>query len=173
MRLEQILDMLGNETRREILQLLSERPCYVTELSQELDIGHKAIIEHLEGMRRAGIIASQFKKVEKGRPRKYFAITQNLILEIKIGQDHFDIESFVPEIDEEILKSIPNLRNVTRRLEDISRLTGAQRIRELEIAHDELNAEHRNLSEAKKVVEYLLGEVRTQLRKPSEIAQLF
>jgi len=173
MKLEQILNMLGNETRREILQLLSERPCYVTELSQELDIGHKAIIEHLEGMRRAGMIAAQFKKIEKGRPRKYFAITQDLILEIKIGQDHFDIETMVPEIDEEILRSLPSLRNVTRRLEDVSSLKGAQMVRELEIVHEELDGELRNITEAKKVVEYLLGEVRTQLRRQNQVSQMF
>jgi ArsR family transcriptional regulator len=173
MRLERILDMLGNETRREILHLLSEKPCYVTELSQELEIGHKAIIEHLEGMQRAGIIEAKFKKIEKGRPRKYFTITQDLILEIRIGQDQFDIERLVPEIDEDILSSIPKLRNITLRLEDISRLTGAQRIRELEVAYDELEAELKNINEAKKVVEYLLGEIRNRLREESEAVGVF
>lgn len=173
MRLEQILDMLGNETRRDILQLLSERPCYVTELSQELEIGHKAIIEHLENMRRAGILVARFKKIEKGRPRKYFTIAQELILEIKIGHDQFDIESFVPEIDEKILTSFPSLKNITLRLDDVSRLTGDQRIGELEIAYEELVAELKNITEAKNVIEYLLSEVRTQLRKESEAAELF
>ncbi len=172
MRLEHILDMLGNETRREILQLLSERPFYVTELSQELEIGHKAIIEHLESMRRAGILESRFKKIEKGRPRKYFVIVKDLILEIKIGQDHFDVESMVPEIDEAILASIPSLRHIKRRLEDASRLTGANRIRELEVAHDELNAELKKISEAKKIVEYLLGDVRAQLRNKGQTVEL-
>ncbi len=165
MRLEQILDMLGSETRREILQLLSEKPCYVTELSQELEIGHKAIIEHLEGMRRAGMIEAQFQKIEKGRPRKYFTLTHDLILEIKIGQGHFELESLAPEIDEEILNSIPALRNITQRLEDIPKLPGGQRINELEIAYEELDSELKKINEAKMVIEFLLGEVRTQIRR--------
>lgn len=164
MQLEDILNMLGNETRREILQLLSERPCYVSQLSQELKVGQKAVIEHLERMSRAGILESRVMKIEKGRPRKYYGISQEVILEVKIGQSFFDIADISPALDQEILESLPKLKQITEKLERISQLEGAERIRELERVHDELLDELGNLDTAKKVVEYLLAQVRDDIR---------
>lgn len=165
MRLEEILDLLGNETRREILQLLSERPCYVSQLSQELKVGQKAIIQHLELMRRVGILETKFRKIEKGRPRKYYGISKEVILEIKIGQDFFNIASLSPEPDMELLEAMPKLKHLTERLEAVSGLGGEEKIRELEKIHEELSKEQENLDEARKIVEYLLGRIRAELRE--------
>ncbi|MBR9689557.1 MAG: ArsR family transcriptional regulator, partial [Candidatus Altiarchaeota archaeon] len=40
----ELLDCLGNPTRRRILFLLADRPRFVTELSETLKIGRKAVI---------------------------------------------------------------------------------------------------------------------------------
>lgn len=157
--------MLGNETRREILQLLSERPCYVSELSQELNIGQKAIIEHLELMRQAGILESRFKKIEKGRPRKYYLISQDLCLEVRIGQDLFNVESLPLTIDEEILDTLPKLKRITERLKGISGLEGEEKIEELRKVYEELEIEKRNITDARKVIEYLLTQIRNEIRE--------
>jgi ArsR family transcriptional regulator len=164
MRLEEILNLLGNETRREILQLLSERPCYVSQLSQELNVGQKAIIEHLELMRRVGILNTEFKKIEKGRPRKYYGISKEVILEIKIGQDSFNIASLSPGLDADILKTMPRLKKITERLETVSMLAGEEKIQELTRLHQELIRERENLDEARKIIEYLLGQIKAELR---------
>ncbi|RLM32686.1 ArsR family transcriptional regulator, partial [Haloferax sp. Atlit-109R] len=42
-----LLDLLGNENRRRILRLLATKPCYVTEISEYLDVSPKAVIDHL------------------------------------------------------------------------------------------------------------------------------
>lgn len=164
MRLEELLDLLGNETRREILQLLSERPCYVSQLSQELNVGQKAIIEHLELMRRVGILNTEFRKIEKGRPRKYYGISKEVILEIKIGQDSFNIAGFSPEMDLEVLETMPRLKRITERLESVSEMSGEEKLGELEKIHKELMRERENLDEARKIIEYLLGQVKAELR---------
>ncbi|NOZ77019.1 MAG: ArsR family transcriptional regulator [Euryarchaeota archaeon] len=132
MRMEDILDILGNETRRGILQLLSERPCYVSELSQELNIGQKAIIEHLELMRQLGILEARHQKIEKGRPRKYFGISRDFILEVRIGQDDFNVQTLYPDISEGILKDFPNLSEINDQLKEIEGLQGERRIEKLE-----------------------------------------
>lgn len=165
MRLEEILNMLGNETRREILQLLSERPCYVSQLSQELNIGQKAIIEHLELMRRIGILDTKFRKIEKGRPRKYYGITKEVLLEIKIGHDSFNIATLSPSLDKELLKTLPKLKQITEKLEAISEIKGEEKIRALENIYEELLSERENLDEAKKIIEYLLGQIKAELRR--------
>jgi ArsR family transcriptional regulator len=164
MRIEEILDMLGSETRREILQLLSEKPCYITQLSQELNIGQKAIIEHLELMREVGILETKFRKIEKGRPRKYYGISKELILEIKIGHDFFGIETLTPRIDEDILDALPNLKQITKEIDKISELDEKEKIEELERIYSELLGEQRRITEARKVVAYLLGQIRNEIK---------
>jgi ArsR family transcriptional regulator len=85
----QLLNILGNENRRNILKLLSLRPFYVTEISERLHVAPKAVISHLSMLERAGII--QFFVDE--RRRKYFRIADNLLLEVQISPFSYDVES--------------------------------------------------------------------------------
>ena len=68
------LDILGNENRRNILNLLSYRPCYVTEISEELKVSPKAIIDHLKILEEAGLVESFHDQ----QGRKYFQIANNV-----------------------------------------------------------------------------------------------
>ena len=70
--MEAILDVMGCKTRRDIINLLREEPMFVSEISNALNIGQKAIIEHLRAMEEIGILNSSFKKIVRGRPRKYY-----------------------------------------------------------------------------------------------------
>jgi len=109
---EKLLDTLGNDTRRKILFLLAERPRFVTEISEELKIGRKAIIEHLSLMENSGLIFSMEKRLTKGRPRKYFEIKEEIFFNIgicpsfvdfsqlKSTQDIEEIEQLDMELDE-------------------------------------------------------------------------
>ena len=84
MDLESILDVMGCKTRRDILNLLTEEPRFVSEISKELEIGQKAIIEHLKAMEELGLLKSSFQKIERGRPRKYYDISQKMEIQIMI-----------------------------------------------------------------------------------------
>lgn len=109
---ERILDTLGNNTRRRILFLLAERPCFVTEISEQLSIGRKAIIEHLSLMEHSGLIFSTEKRLTQGRPRKYFEIKKEIFFNIgicpsfvdfsqlKSSEDIEEIEQLDMELDE-------------------------------------------------------------------------
>jgi ArsR family transcriptional regulator len=165
MDIEKLLNMLGNETRREILQMLSERPYYVSEISQELSIGQKAIIEHLSLMRGIGIIESKFEKVKRGRPRKYFLISKDVILEVSIGADTFHARTSPITIDEDVLNSLPKLKKITRRLEEFSELDVGANKEELSKIYRELEEEKENISQARKVIECIQGRIRSELKK--------
>lgn len=84
-----MLDILGNENRRRILQLLSRRPHYVSEISERLDIGPKAVIEHLDLLSRAGIV----EFYTNDRRRKYCRIGNNVRLEVFISTHSYEVES--------------------------------------------------------------------------------
>ncbi len=76
-----LLDILGNENRRKIIQLLANRPCYVSEISGRLGVGPKAIISHLNLLEQAGLIECS---VDEQR-RKYFNIVNNMRLEVSVS----------------------------------------------------------------------------------------
>jgi ArsR family transcriptional regulator len=83
-----LMDILGNENRRNILNLLSYRPCYVTEISEELKVSPKAIIDHLKILEEAGIIESFHDQ----QGRKYFQIANNVSIEVSISPIAFQIQ---------------------------------------------------------------------------------
>jgi ArsR family transcriptional regulator len=103
--MEDILDVMGCRTRREIINLLREEPRFVSEISQELEIGQKAIIEHLRAMEEIGILESSFKKIVRGRPRKYYDMPHDFTINITITENSFDVN-----ISEDILnlKQLPS-----------------------------------------------------------------
>ena len=89
--MEAILDVMGCKTRRDIMDLLREEPRFVSEISQELQIGQKAIIEHLRAMEDIGILTSSTKKVVRGRPRKYYDMPNDVNVNITITKNTFNV----------------------------------------------------------------------------------
>jgi len=86
------LDLLGNANRRRILRLLSGKPCYVTEISESLDVSPKAVIDHLDKLEAAGLVES---RTDDGR-RKYYYISRNLRLEVNVSPYDFGAKSAYP-----------------------------------------------------------------------------
>ncbi|KTG09482.1 MarR family transcriptional regulator [Haloprofundus marisrubri] len=87
-----LLDLLGNENRRRILRLLSHKPCYVTEISEYLNVSPKAVIDHLRKLEEAGLVESR----TDDQRRKYFNIAQNVRLEVNVSPYGFGTKSAYP-----------------------------------------------------------------------------
>src|SRR6056297_1488633 len=87
-----LLDLLGNENRRRILRLLSQKPCYVTEISEYLGVSPKAVIDHLRKLEEAGLVESR----TDDQRRKYFSISRNLRLEVNVSPYEFGMKSAYP-----------------------------------------------------------------------------
>ena len=83
---------MGCKTRRDILNFLRDEPRFVSQISQELEVGQKAIIEHLRAMEETGLLSSSFQKIERGRPRKYYDISQNIEFQIFISQGNIRVK---------------------------------------------------------------------------------
>jgi ArsR family transcriptional regulator len=80
--ISRLLDILGNRNRRRIIQLLRQKPCFVTEISERLTISPKAVIEHLQLMERERILSSQNDE----RRRKYYYLTRDFNLMVTVQQ---------------------------------------------------------------------------------------
>lgn len=91
-----LLDILGNENRRKILKLLSHRPYYISEIVNQLNVGPKAILGHLDILERAGLI-----ECSNEQRRKYFYITGNVQLEVSLSPYLYGMEVNPIRIDDE------------------------------------------------------------------------
>ncbi|MFO7966233.1 MAG: ArsR family transcriptional regulator [Archaeoglobaceae archaeon] len=115
---EEILKVLGNESRRKILNLLSKKPCYTSEISYCLRMAPKVVQDHLEKLENLGIV----KRYEEGR-RRYYTINRNLRIEVSITPHRFNtsINSMIDKrremIDREIEEMFENFRSVREALE--------------------------------------------------------
>jgi ArsR family transcriptional regulator len=77
-----LLDILGNRNRRRIIELLRQKPCFVTEISETLVLSPKAVIDHLQMMEREAILSCQVDD----RRRKYYYLTNDILIDISRKQ---------------------------------------------------------------------------------------
>ena len=77
-----LLDILGNRNRRRIIELLRQKPCFVTEISEILMLSPKAVIDHLQMMEREAILSCQMDD----RRRKYYYLENDILIDINLKQ---------------------------------------------------------------------------------------
>jgi ArsR family transcriptional regulator len=75
-----LLDILGNRNRRRIIELLRQKPCFVTEISDTLTLSPKAVIEHLQMMEREMILSCQIDE----RRRKYYYLANDILVDVSL-----------------------------------------------------------------------------------------
>ncbi len=129
----ELLDILGNENRRRILQLLSFRPFYFNEMAKRLDVGPKAVISHLDMLERAGLIECY----RDNRRRKYFRIVDCLVMEVVVTPHTYGVRTYRPEgtIQKNVHRS-PDLDQLSARLRELE-----EKRRQLRCLLEEVEAE--------------------------------
>jgi ArsR family transcriptional regulator len=182
-----LLEVVGNETRRRILALLSKEPHYISEISRKLNVTQPAILKHLSVLQTAGLIEGFWRKNPLGAPRKYYKICDSVGIEIAISPKDFRITRQSQRMD--CSKYLETERAMKRLTEEINRTkdvaTKAAKAEELVKMADSLlsctdyqkgnwNCEncHRAASLRKEVSQVILyvsrGEIDSGLRKLTE-----
>jgi ArsR family transcriptional regulator len=77
-----LLDILGNRNRRRIIELLRQKPCFVTEISDTLVLSPKAVIDHLQMMERETILTCQMDE----RRRKYYFLAHDVLVDVSLKE---------------------------------------------------------------------------------------
>lgn len=89
-----LFDILGNETRRRILNLISHEPMYFNQLAKEIQTGQQAILRHVKILEDTGLIKSYSMRSELGAPdRKYYRVNSSFNLSISISNDNFTVRN--------------------------------------------------------------------------------
>jgi ArsR family transcriptional regulator len=110
-----ILDILGNRNRRRIIELLRQKPCFVTEISDRLLLSPKAVIEHLQLMEREEILSFRLDE----RRRKYYYLANDISVMVSLRRLE---ESITVSVDRNIRlrKSLGRLRKLVDAREELT-----------------------------------------------------
>jgi predicted transcriptional regulator len=88
----ELLEFLSNNTRRRILELLSDEDLYSFQISRMMDISPRIIGKYLEELKKLGIVSIEERKSDKGPFRKYASLNQAFSLIIDVGQNTFNVK---------------------------------------------------------------------------------
>ncbi len=164
-----LLDILGNETRRRILLLLTKRPYFVSELSQELGVGQKAVLEHLRILKSAGLIEERTEKIPRGRPRKYYTIKRGFKLEVMLTPYLFGAELYEPkevrktEVYSEAQRLIKSTEPIEEKVRELVEFLGT-----LEERLNEMLEAKRELEEVRLMVETYIENLLRRVAQEDE-----
>ena len=101
LEVSRLLDILGNRNRRRIIELLRQKPCFVTEISETLVLSPKAVIDHLQMMEREAILSCQVDD----RRRKYYYLANDIFIDISRKQVRGLTEAGDDDAESEQLKN--------------------------------------------------------------------
>ncbi|MDX1371883.1 MAG: helix-turn-helix domain-containing protein [Nitrososphaeraceae archaeon] len=91
---DQILDSLGNITRRKILKIISKEPMYFNQLAKEVGIGQQAVLRHVKVLEEVGLIDTYTEKSTLGAPtRKYYRLNSSFSLNLVFSKNEFRVNN--------------------------------------------------------------------------------
>jgi ArsR family transcriptional regulator len=133
-----LLDILGNRNRRRIIDLLRQKPCFVTEISETLTLSPKAVIEHLQLMEREAILSYQ----TDDRRRKYYYLANDISIDVSLKRLVRDVAEQIEEEagNEQLQNSIMMLARMIRShdklLDNLEQINHDIEIKLTDIAHN-------------------------------------
>ena len=83
--LDEVIGILGNPTRRLILERLSHEPSYPLQIAKDMGLSQQLVTSHLKAMEASGIVASQLKDSIRGPKRKMFSLSRSLLITIELA----------------------------------------------------------------------------------------
>ncbi|MGQ9583108.1 MAG: ArsR/SmtB family transcription factor [Thermoplasmatota archaeon] len=89
--LDELLAVLGNPLRREILARLTQETHYPLQLSRELKVSQQAIMKHLSVLKRYRLVrCAERRSTTLGPPRKCYISTGSFSIRIDFGPNAFE-----------------------------------------------------------------------------------
>ncbi|MFX1516541.1 MAG: ArsR/SmtB family transcription factor [Promethearchaeota archaeon] len=96
----EFFELIGSETRREILRSIANEPKYLFQLSQELNKTQQSLQRHLNCLMEKGWIVRESVEGPFGPSRKIYRIAKNLSVRITLSQHSFNFDVFEISIGE-------------------------------------------------------------------------
>lgn len=158
-----LLDILGNRNRRRIIELLRQKPCFVTEISDTLTLSPKAVIDHLQLMEREAILSSQIDE----RRRKYYFLAHDILIDVSLKEVRI-VSTGLPEeddADEQLKKSVIMLGRMIRAHDQI--LENLEQVNhDIEMKIHDIARNHKDLCRSEREVTVIIALSHDSLTVP-------
>jgi ArsR family transcriptional regulator len=158
-----LLDILGNRNRRRIIELLRQKPCFVTEISDTLMLSPKAVIDHLQMLERETILSCQMDE----RRRKYYYLAHDILIDISLKEIRI-ASAVTPDDDEEnerLKQSVAMLGRMIRAHDKI--LSNLEQINhDIEIKIHDLARNHKDLFKSEREITVVIALSHDSLTLP-------
>lgn len=158
-----LLDILGNRNRRRIIELLRQKPCFVTEISDTLMLSPKAVIDHLQMMERETILSCQMDE----RRRKYYYLAHDILIDVSLKEIR-TISAVTAEDDEEnerLKQSVAMLGRMIKAHDKI--LSNLEQINhDIEIKIHDLALNHKDLFRSEREITVVIALSHDSLTLP-------
>ncbi len=158
-----LLDILGNRNRRRIIELLRQKPCFVTEISDTLTLSPKAVIDHLQMMEREAILSSQIDE----RRRKYYYLANDILIDVSLKEMRIVTKTLTSdnEADERLQKSITMLGQMIRAHDRI--LENLEQVNhDIEIKINDIARNHKDLFRSEREINVIIALSHDSLTVP-------
>ncbi|WP_321507037.1 ArsR family transcriptional regulator [uncultured Methanoregula sp.] len=149
-----LLDILGNRNRRRIIELLRQKPCFVTEISDTLMLSPKAVIDHLQMMEKETILACQIDE----RRRKYYYLANDILVDVSLKEIRIisAINAHDDEKNERLKKSVAMLGRMIRSHDQL--LSNLEEINhDIEIRINDIAHNHKDLFRSEREITVIIA----------------
>jgi ArsR family transcriptional regulator len=148
-----LLDILGNRNRRRIIELLRQKPCFVTEISETLMLSPKAVIDHLQMMEREEILSCEMDE----RRRKYYYLANDILIDVSLKGLRIIVPAQnVTEQDESLRRTVAMLGRMIRSHDQI--LANLEQINhDIEMKITDLAHNHKDLFRSERELSVIIA----------------
>jgi ArsR family transcriptional regulator len=149
-----LLDILGNRNRRRIIELLRQKPCFVTEISETLMLSPKAVIDHLQMMEREAILSCEMDE----RRRKYYYLANDILIDISLKELRIAVHDSVPDVvkNDQLKKTVAMLARMIRAHDQI--LANLEQVNhDIESKINDLAQIHKDLFESEREISVVIA----------------
>lgn len=89
---KEFFELVGSDTRREILRSVAQEPKYLFQLAGELDKSQQSLLHHIQCLLEKGWLKSELVEGPHGPSRKLYRIAKNFSVRMTLSQHSFDID---------------------------------------------------------------------------------
>jgi predicted transcriptional regulator len=83
--LDEVISIIGNPTKRLILERLSHGSSYPLQIAKDMGLSQQLVSSHLNTMERSGLVDSQLEESTRGPKRKIYSLSRSLLITIEVA----------------------------------------------------------------------------------------
>ena len=148
---KEFFELVGSDTRREILRSVAQEPKYLFQLAGELDKSQQSLLHHIQCLLEKGWLKSELVEGPHGPSRKLYHIAKNFSVRMTLSQHSFDIDVIDIQVGDQVDPEDNNLQSNLKEIgKDMSTLLShavekdhqdyADQIRSLNVILDKLGS---------------------------------